>query len=239
LDTNQIVIPPFPMSEEGVSITIGGKVIEQDRFGFQDPITQWTGGKVRAFALTVKMFSRNVDEDVRAQLKVFEALTIKDETLGRPPIVLFTLGKVINEIVLVESIDPTIKPLRPDGEPREITLSLSMRKYKPFRQRQIDPTKPKKESYKLRVSAALASYEAIALRYYGDPLKGDRLRKRHPENPMLPVVGELVDVPAREIIGAEVVEPAFHALSLTNAEAVAAFEALIEKRSARKVVEIV
>lgn len=239
LDTNELILPPFPMPEDGVTIEIGGKIVEQDRFGFQNPVTQWTGGKVRTFGFTARMFARDSAEDVRAQLKKFEALALKSDTLGRPPIVLFTYGKVINEIVLVEAVNPTIKPLRSDGLPRDVTLAFVLRKYVPFRQQQIDPTKPKKESYKLRASSALKSYEAIAKQYYGNPLLGDRLRKRNPGSPFAPVVGELVSVPPRSIIATETVEPAFHVLSLTNTEAVRAFERMLDKRSTRKVIEVI
>lgn len=242
LDTNETVLPPFPMTEDGVSIDIGGKIVEQDRFGFQNPITQWVGGRSRTFSFTAKMFSRDAEEDVRAQLKQFELLAVKDSTLGRPPVVLFTLGDVISEIVLVESVNPTINKMRQDGrdfKAREVTLSMFMRRYTPFRQRQIDPTRPVKESYQLQASGALATYEAIARRYYGNPLLGDRLRKRHPERPLAPEVGKLVKIPARDVIVSERIEPAFHALSLTDADAVRAFEYMVEKRSARKIVEIV
>lgn len=239
LDTNEVLLPPFPLGDDGVTVTVGGQVVIQSRFGFQDPIIQWTGGKVRSFTFTAILYSRDADEDVRSQLKKFELIALKDETLGRPPIMLFTYGRVINEIVLVEDVDPQIKTLTSEGEPREIELSIRCHRYKPFRQQQIDPTKPTKESYHLRASSALKTYEAIALRYYGNPLLGDRLRKRHPDRPMTPEVGYLVKVPARELIGSETVQPSFHALSLTNAEAVAAFERVVEDRSTRKVVEVI
>lgn len=239
LDTNELLLPPFPLGDEGVSISVGGNVVIQSRFGFQDPVIQWTGGKVKTFTFRAQLYSRDTSDDVRAQLKRFEALAIKDDTLGRPPVVLFTYGRVINEIVLIENVDPQITKLRSDGEPREVFLSFTMHRYKPFRQQQIDPTKPTKESYQLRASAALKTYEAIALKHYGNPLLGDRLRKRHPDRPLTPEVGKLVKVPAREVIGSEVVQPAFHALSLTNAEAVAAFERIVDLRSTRKVVEVI
>lgn len=239
LDTNELLLPPFPLGDEGVTISVGGAIAIQSRFGFQDPVIQWTGGKVKTFTFQAQLYSRDELDDIRADLKKFEALSIKDETLGRPPIVLFVYGMVINEIVVIESVDPQIKKLRSDGEPREIMLSMVMHRYKPFRQQQIDQTKPTKESYQLRASNALKTYEAIAKKYYGDPLMGDRLRKRHPERPMTPEVGYLVKVPARDVIGQEVVQPSFHALNLTDPEPVGAFERIVELRSDRKVVEVV
>lgn len=239
LDTNAVLLPPYPIGEEGVTISVGGNVVIQSRFGFQDPVIQWTGGKVRTFTFQAVLYSRDRTEKVRAQLKKFEALAIKDDTLGRAPVVLFTFGKVINEIVLVENVDPQITKIRSDGEPREVTLSITMHRYKPFRQQQIDPTKPTKESYHLKASGALKTYEAIAGKYYGNPLLGDRLRKRHPDRPMLPIVGKLVKVPARDVITREVVQPAFHALSLTDAEAVGAFERIMDLRATRKVIEVI
>lgn len=240
LDTEELIRPQFPMPEEGVQLAVGGNLVKQARFGEQDPIVHWTNGTPRDIRFSMTLFSRHVEEasDVVALHDEVEALALKDDDLGRPPICLFTFGWY-SEIVLVERIDPVYVANALNDDPREIRFSFQMTKYVPFSQARIDPTKPAKESFHLIASQAEQMYEAIALRYYGDPLYGDRVRKRHPQEPFAPRVGSLVKVPPKPIVLRETVEPAFHALSLTDEEAVDNYEEILAYRNARTVVEVV
>jgi hypothetical protein len=184
------------------------------------------------------MFTPDTSADITEAFESMEQLVIVDDDLGRPPICVFTLGSgsILSETCVVTSIDPDIPPVRPDGEPREIVLNITLQRYVPFALTTIDPTKPKKQSYFLVASSGEASYEAIARRFYGNPLAGDRLRKRHPDMPMQPTVGAVVGIPASDIILSEVVEPGFHALSLVNEEALASFQAILDERDSKKVI---
>lgn len=233
LDHDAKLLPQFPL--ENVSSSIGGVLAEQARFGFQDAITNWTRGKSKTITFQTEVFARYEDEGPIVQTWVDDivALSEPDPDLGRPPICLFTLGNAISETVLVEAVDPTIVSTLETGYPRQVQFSMTLRRYTPFSQSQIDPTRPQKESFLLVASQAEQSYEGIARRYYGDPLLGDRLRKRHPAYPFAPAVGNVVKVPARALILKETVEPAAHMLSLDNADAVAAFETILEDRNAR------
>ena len=154
LDTGEILRPPYPISEEGLRITIGGVLVNQNRFGFQDAITQWTNGKVRQITFSSVLFTNDRTESIAADFSRFEKLSIKDDALGRPPIVIFNHGNWLSETVLVESIDPEIPPIRPDGQPRRVQLNFTLQRYKPFSQTQIDPTSPTKQSYFLVVKGA-------------------------------------------------------------------------------------
>lgn len=238
LDSGDVFLPQYPITEDGLKVSVGGTLSEQDRFGFQDPITQWTKGKARVITFTSIMFASDISESVIGYYSAMERLVLKDETLGRPPVCTFTLGSgsLFSETVVMESIDPVVGPINRDGEPRTITLSMSMRRYKPFSQTQLDATKPTKESYYLVVRSIEASYEQIARRYYGYPLAGDRLRKRHPSMPFAPSVGSKISVPARAIILGEPVEPAFHALSVTNEEALQNFQDILDVRNKRQAI---
>jgi hypothetical protein len=236
LDSGEVLLPPYPIAEEGLRIRIGGVYVDQPRFGFQNPITQWTAGVLRTITFGSVLFTNDSTESVLAEFSKFEKLAIQDKNLGRPPIVIFDHGNWMQEMVMVESIDPDVPPIRPDGQPRQVILNFTLRRYKPFSQKQIDPTKPKKESYFLVVRGVEKSYEAIARNFYGDPLLGDRLRKRHPDMPMEPTVGAKISIPAKSIIRQEIVAPAFHALSLTNSDALAVFEAILLRRNARTAV---
>jgi hypothetical protein len=238
LDNNERIEPPYPLGESGLRVSIGSTYAEQARFGFQDPIIQWVTGKAKVITFQSVMFAPDTATDITEKFEQFEQLAIKDDDLGRPPICSFTLGSgsILSELCVVESVDPDIPPVMPTGEPRQIILNFTLRRYVPFALTTIDPTKPAKQSYFLVASSAEASYEAIAKNFYGDPLKGDRLRKRHPEMPMQPFVGTRISIPARDIIQSEPVEPAFHALSLDNEEAVENFQNILDERNEKKVV---
>jgi hypothetical protein len=236
LDSETLLTPPYPLGDEGLRVTAGADYAKQNRFGFQDPITQWTSGRVKTITFTSIMFTEDNSESIVREFLLFEDLAIKDETLGRPPICVFTLGSgsVLSELCVVESVDPEIPPIRPDGEPREIRLSFSISRYVPFSLTTIDPTKPAKQSYFLVASTAESSYEAIAKTIYGSALSGDRLRKRHPDMPMQPTVGNRVKIPPKDLILQEVVEPEFHALSLENEEALENFRNILSDRNEKK-----
>jgi hypothetical protein len=187
------------------------------------------------------LFAEDSSVNIQAKLDAFEALAVKDERWGRPPICVFTYGKVISEMVMVESAPYTVMPIRTGGgdddlTAREVRIDFSLVRYVPFSQVQIDPNKPSKESYYLVVRQVEASYEAIAARYYGDPLRGDRLRKRNPDMPLQPTVGEKISVPSRSIILSEEVEPSFHALSLTDESVADRYREILDERSTLKVV---
>lgn len=234
LDTGELHLPPYPI-DGPVRISIGGEVVDQTRFGMQDAITQWISGRVREISFTSTLFAEHADVDISWWFDDYTKLSEEDPSLGRPPICVWTLGSWMQEMVLVVGVDPQILQ-REDGLPQRIDLTFTLKRYKPFSQMQIDPTKQPKESYYLVVTRAEANYEALARRYYGQPLLGDRLRKRHPEEPMRPEAGSKISIPPKSIVLRELVQPEFHALDLSNAEALDNFERVLSLRNARKAV---
>jgi len=230
LDSGETLLPPYPV-EGAVRMTAGGNIARQPRYGMQDPLVQWTGGKGRDISFTAIFWSADRSDSIRSRVSKYIALSEKNSRLGRLPICHFSLGNIVAEVVLVEAVDIDIEDIRPDGEARMVRLAFSLVRYVPFSQKRIDPTKPVKESYYLVASSYEASYEAIARRFYGNPLLGDRLRKRHPDMPGAPTVGSTIKVPARSIIIREPIEPSFHALSLTDEATVAVFVAKLAARA--------
>lgn len=234
VDTGEEFLPPYPVAEDGVKWQVGGTYAEIQRFGM-DPVANWVGGKTRSYTFNSVLFAVTTAENIEAKFIQLEKLAEPDEALGRPPICVFTYGNT-DVMVLVENVDVTEKPPRDDGSPRLIEVSLTLRKYKPFSQTQIDPSKPTKESYYLVASAAETSYEAIARRFYGSALSGDRLRKRHPNMAMQPTVGAKVKVPSKSVILREVVQPDYHAFDASDADATEAYRDILDRRATHKVV---
>ena len=238
MDTGEDLNPPYPIAESGVRFSASNNLVDQDRFGFQDPITQWVGGRVRTITFDSVLFAETTDDTIEDKAAQIERLTLKDPNLRRPPVCMFVWGDALAEMVLFETVEFTIGQLRdePSGTMRRCDIAFTLKRYTPFSQTQIDPTKPTKESYFLVVKSSEASYEAIAKRFYGNPLYGDRLRKRHTDMPMCPTVGSKIHVPPKSVILSEVVEPEFHALKPDNTDAVKAYESILTSRNARKVV---
>ena len=234
LDTGEILNPPYPVSEEGLRYQgIGGNYQEIQRFGM-DPVSNWVSSKTRTFQFSTVLFAETSGDTVEQDFYKLKKLASVDEDLGRPPICVFSYGK-FSVIVLIDDVSVVMKPPRDDGTCRLINLEISMRKYKPFSQVQIDPTSPEKESYYFIVSEAECSYERIARRFYGSALAGDRLRKRHPDMPFAPATGSKVHLPSKSIILREVVEPSCHSLKDDNPEVRSVFQDLLDRRSSRKV----
>jgi hypothetical protein len=202
---------------------------------------QWTNGQAKVITFKTVLFSRDKSEatDLEFLLDEFLNLAEKNDTLGRPPICLFTYGSVVSETVVVESINHDIKSVIYNGELREVELSFTLRKYKAFNQLEIDPNKPTTESYYLVATSIEQSYETIAKRFYGDPLLGDRLRKRNPQSPFAPQIGEKIRVPSRSIISREEVSPASHIFDQDDERALNAKAVILDDRNDRKVVIVV
>jgi hypothetical protein len=240
LDTNQFFFPQLPMSDGGVSLNVGSRIVSQERFGEQDSIIHYTGGSTRSFSFSAMLYARNTDESdtVEDLLDDLTQLTEKDEDLGRIHICLFRYGVYLEETVLIDRVDPQIVSVDRNGAIREVRLSISMLRYVPFSQTQIDPTKPTKESFLQVVSQGEQMWEQIARRFYGDPMMGDRLRKRHPQYAFSAPIGAVVKVPAKSVILKEVVQPSFHAFNFTDEDAVANYERILADRNARQVVEV-
>lgn len=243
LDTQELLVPPYPVDQNGIRFSVGSDIAREPRFGFQDPVTMWTQGRAKTISFSTVLYAADSSESIVAEFRKFESLAIKDEKLGRAPLVIFNHGTWLSEMCWVESVDPVIPQIRPadtsnNAEPRKVELNFNLTRYVPFSQTQVDPTKPSKESYYLIIRSVEQSYEQIARSVYGNPMLGDRLRKRHPDMPMFPTVGAKVSIPSKSIVRREVVQPEFHALSRNDDAAVANFEVILEERNKKQAVII-
>lgn len=238
VDKNEVFRPQFPIGDDGVNIEISSSIAEQQRFGFQDALLAFTNGNTRTISFQTRLFARHREEDIDTQLNTLERMATKDETLGRLPVCLFTYGKRTSIFVLIESAAQNIRRVQRDGSTQDVVINLSLKKYVPYSKSQVDPSKPAKESFYLVTKESEKSYEAIAKRFYGNPLFGDRLRKRHPGSPLAPNVGDTVRVPSRNIILAEEVLPESFILSLTDVDAVENYERILAARNERKLVVV-
>jgi len=236
-DNKKLYRPQQPIDQtQGLSITSGAVFAEQGRFGHQDPLINWVRGKTKTFSFEAVIFARDSKEDIRPLMDGLDSLARKQDSLGRPPICVFTWGASVRQLVVVENADHVIRSITASGLPREVRFQLSLRKYVPFKQSNIDPTAPVKESYYHPAGDSLPSYEEIAKLYYGNPMLGINLRKRHPQAPFAPLPGMEVKIPARSIVNKEPVEPSSHIFDLDDPDASSAYEVVLSDKEKRQVV---
>ncbi len=238
IDVNEEFLPPYPISEDGVKFAVGGVYAEIQRFGME-PISNWVGQKEGPYQFSSTFFAETTADVIEDKFSKLRRLAQKDDNLGRPPICVFSYGNM-DFLCQVETVDVTVKSPRfhqdVRGTMQQINVDVTLRKYIPFSQKQIDPTKPRKESYYLIASAVESSYEQLAKRFYGNPLAGDRLRKRHPDMPMQPTVGAKIKIPAKAIILREVVRPGYFGFDMTKSDTADVFRDLLNRRADRKVI---
>jgi len=237
VDTKEIFRPQFPVDGD-FQISTGAVLSEQSRVGFQDSLLAWTAGRVKTFTFSIRLFSRYIGEDIKSQIELLQKFADKDAGFGRPHILALKYGTLVSVLVMIDSLDHAIRDTHRNGDPKDVRTNIVLKKYVPFSKRTISPTKTKKESFYFVATEALNSYEAIAKRFYGDALAGDRLRKRHPEKPMNPDVGDIVRVPSRDLILSEVVQPESFILDRDDIDAVENQEKIQAARNKRKLVVV-
>lgn len=234
LDTGETFRPQFPIADDkGLQMSLGTSYAEQKRFGQSDPVLQVNSGNLEGFAFETAFYAKHENIDISRTVEQFLSLGRIDPNLGRPPICTFFYGNFISETVVVYPTDPTVHSTLINGNPRHVTIPFTLKKYVPFSQSQIDPSKPVKESFYLVASSAESTYEGIAATFYGDAMKGDRLRKRHSDMPLKPVVGAVVKVPSKFIILSEVVRPESHVFDEDDQDAMNLFRDISASRNTR------
>lgn len=141
--------------------------------------------------------------------KLEEWITV-DPDLGRPPIVLFSIGEELSQISVIESVND-IRYDRPliTGGVRGVTFTVTLRKFVAF---DIElASRPPPESRYHHVKER-EYYELIAEREYGTPILGDVVRKRHPDKAVLHK-GDVIKLPSITAIQTTQVVPRSIALS--------------------------
>lgn len=205
LDKGFEVIPfQFPPGELTENIASG--YAEANALNRAVPIIQFTRGTGESVTFTAKLFSDTFVEDAQVTLDKLKAACRRDSKLGRPPTWVFVWGQTIDVKVVVETIGG-IKygPLQRNGSVKEIDLSITLRRYEPFDVAVTDPdARPTNTFYRVVRNNDL--WENLAARHYGDPDKGELLRRLNPSQPV-PVVGQTILMPDAEKLDDVVISP--------------------------------
>lgn len=182
---------------------LSATVPEVGGFSRSNPIVQWVGGSVETLSFTARLFSEHRD-DTTAQDK-YEQLKLLRQALpprNRPPITNFFWGNAFPGGVpcFVQSLGGVkYDEIRPDGSIRGVTLSITLKKFYPYRV--IRNVQSPVEQTPQHVVRDGETYEMIAARHYGDPLIGVVLRRMNPRFPMVAwAPSGLVDLASNDMI---------------------------------------
>lgn len=211
--SNITITGQFPVTEDGVTWELNSSVPDVGAMGHAHPIIQWVKNEIEEISLSIVLFSRHRDEDIMPRFKNLKKLRDRDNLLRRAPICRFTYGSIISMLCQVRSLGG-VKIERPtqNGRARRIDLSLTLVRYEPYKIKEVDSTKPQKESLYHTVGRHEQSWEMLAVKTYGPEmaLYGDRLRKRNKSQAFSAEIGTEVKIPNREIIIRELIEPEWH-----------------------------
>lgn len=226
----------FQFTPTSFSMDIGADYATATALNRQHPIMQWTKGKQKTITFEAKFYALTTDVNIDDVLTKLEAACSKVERLGRPPILIFTWGRVISEFVVIESLgNIIIDDLRPDGSHQGFLFRIALRRHDFFDLTLTDPDAPPHDSF-TKVVRYGDTWESIALREYNEPIKGDLLRRRYPATPFLSP-GQIVILPDRENIRGVKVLPESPPLARTD-EQIKVREAIFAARGGKRVSHI-
>lgn len=192
---------------QNVVENVGGSWATQSTLGLDQPILQFMGGELETITLDVKVWAKHrgilgtglLADDIEDRVNTIRNLARKDQDLGRPHVWLFSIGKQFLQRVVVQKVGGiAYDRFRDDGSLRGALFSLELARYEPYSISGLAEA----ESLVTPVKYG-DTYELIAKRVHGDPLLGEALRRRNPDK-RIPEVGDLIHVPSRRILRAEV-----------------------------------
>lgn len=150
---------------------------ENDKISFQATIFATTGLNIPT--TQIGPFTIKGPQSVEDDIGLLEEWTEIESTRGKPAVLNFWVGDGHLQMDCVIDSLAGIAYGRPDalGSVKQVTLTINLIEFTEF---SLDDS----GSFETRFHRAKVRdyYESVALTEYGDPLLGDRIRKRHPNN---------------------------------------------------------
>lgn len=201
IDTNQVFQSQF--EAEGLTRDIVSNYAEHTALNRKNPILQFLNKSAETISFQAVLFRRDVVfNDVENSFQLLQSWVEPDEVLGRPPILSFWVGDGHVQLDCVMTGLTGVTYDRPTfgGGVRKITFTVNLKQYQEF---VLDSSRISETRY--HITKDRDYYELIAQREYGDPLKGDLIRKRNPDKPNMQVA-DRIPFPAIEAIRRDRVE---------------------------------
>lgn len=197
---------PFQFTPNSFTENISSGYAEANALNRAHPIIQFTRGESESISFEAQLFASNNTEDVEPLLDLLKKAVRRDEKLKRPPTWILVIGSYVNMKCVVASIGGIkYDPMRSDGTVRSATCDIELRRYEPFDISLTDPNaRPTNTFYRVVRSGDL--WEHLAGRQYGDPDKGELLRRLNPDQPF-PIAGKTILMPDAEKLDDVVISP--------------------------------
>ena len=187
-----LVLEGQSQPDDGVQVEDGPTTTETSTAGTSIPTVQWVAGGGRLVRFSSVFWSLHLLDDIRPKVEALEALAKLDPSLGRAPRVSFTWGDLAVEGFVVGVSRRYTGWWPVSGYPKTVAFDLSIREAVP-----VTASSSSGETQRL-VLAAGETFEALGLRFYGDPMKGELIRRENPALADGEVVGDRVKVLERE-----------------------------------------
>lgn len=202
LDTFQIFQAQF--EPEGLTREIVSNYAEHTALNRKTPILQFLNKQAETITFQATLWRRDVAfNTVEDDFALLQSWVEPDEAFNnRPPLLLFWVGDghVQLECVMTGLTGVTYDRPTFGGGVRKITFNVNLKQYQEF---SLDSGGLFETRY--HIAKERDYYELIAQREYGDPLKGDIIRKRNPTLPNMQL-GDRIPFPAIEAIRRDRVE---------------------------------
>ncbi|KKM76779.1 hypothetical protein LCGC14_1376670 [marine sediment metagenome] len=214
LDNNEVIKGQF--HAEGITENVKSNYSEEFALGRQTPLTQFVHGETETISFTGRLYAaraflESVDEDI----KKLKEWVRRDESLGRPPLLSFSMGDghVQFEKCFIESLSG-ITYDRPTalGALRHVTFTVNLRQFTDFELPafQLPGLGAIAGAVGLNTRFHTASrgdyYETLTEIEYRDPLLGDVIRRENPDKPNIQV-GDVILLPSSgSVVGQRVTQ---------------------------------
>jgi hypothetical protein len=182
--------------EDGAEYGSAPNLSDSATAGSDRPTVQWVHGGSRRISIRSAFYSLNMLDDIRSKLDALEALDAKDPTLGRAPRVTFAWGDLtITGFATVKKRIPGWWAV--SGWPRAVIFDLEIVEAPALDFTGSGSVSGSGETQFVTLGAG-ESLELLALRFYGDPLLGELIRRENPDLAEGETAGDRVKVLERE-----------------------------------------
>jgi hypothetical protein len=201
-DTGELVQGQFPATN--VTLAVKNNWQEHTALSRSRAILMFINSENDQLQFSSLFFARNTDEfqDIKDRLDKLLLWAKPSLAFGRPPVLTFWVGNgFLERTCVIDGISPIAygEPTS-EGEMRRVAFTIALKAYQEF-------TLNDTELFETRYHRGRERdyYEMLTWREYKQPLLGDIIRKRHPEQPIV-TPGAIVKLPSIEAIRKDRVE---------------------------------
>jgi hypothetical protein len=207
----------FPYSVE-LSVPRQTKWVTAGGYGAEDPYTAYSGGELKTVSFQTELHTPSVHfptgkslssflDNLRKVTKVDENLrrppvfswSVGDRTLADMPLVFFSSVEIIESEFMLASGEAFGDTFLTNRLPTHARVSVTLGKFYVPTIQNLHPSRIERDTYYVTARPG-EEWEHIGKRIYGDPNRGDQLRRLFPQHPS-PTHGLVYPLPRPEQLG--------------------------------------